>query len=295
MRSRSGQRVSLGEMLRDYSVELVPTAPRLIDSAIERLQPRTLVSLTWVPGSNPMDMVAPAAKLRRAGLFVMPHVGARHLQSRKQLEDLAACLVGEAGIDRVLVIGGDRRKPAGPFDSSLAVMQSGVFQRVGVVKMAVAGFPEANPQIPSQILDAALTTKVAFARQEGIRLSLMTQFCFSAGPILSWLQRLREGGIDVPVRVGLAGPAGVMTLLRYAVRCGVGNSVHVLTQNPAFARALTDSGPEPIMREMASALSREEWNRLGISGFHFYLFGGLNRTLEWIASIKARKPLPVYT
>src|SRR5581483_7568538 len=141
MRSRSGQRVSLGEMLRDYSVELGPTAPRLIDSAIERLQPRTLVSLTWVPGSNPMDMVAPAAKLRRAGLFVMPHVGARHLQSRKQLEDLAACLVGEAGIDRVLVVGGDRHKPAGPFDSSLAVMQSGVFQRVGVVNMAVAGFP----------------------------------------------------------------------------------------------------------------------------------------------------------
>ena len=295
MRSRSGQRVSIGEMLRDYSVELVPTAPRLIDSAIERLQPRTLVSVTWIPGSNPMDMVAPAAKLRRAGLFVMPHVGARHLQSRKQLEDLAACLVGEAGIDRVLVVGGDRHKPAGPFDSSLAVMQSGVFQRVGVVNMAVAGFPEGNPQIPSQILAAALVTKVAFARQEGIRLSLMTQFCFSAAPILSWLQRLREGGIDVPVRVGLAGPAGVMTLLRYAVRCGVGNSVHVLTQNPAFARALTDSGPEPIMREMASALSREEWNRLGISGFHLYLFGGLNRTLEWIASIKARKPLPVYT
>lgn len=291
----SGRNLSLGEMLRDYSVELVLAAPRLIESAIERLQPRTLVSLTWIPGSNPMDMVAPAAKLRRAGLFVMPHVGARHLQSHKQLQELAARLVGEAGVDRVLVVGGDRRKPAGPFASSVAVMQTGMFQRVGIVKMAVAGFPEGNPQIPAAILDEALAAKVSFARQEGIHLSLVTQFCFSPSPILSWLRRLRERGIDVPVRVGLAGPAGVMTLLRYAVRCGVGNSAHVLTQNPAFAKALMDSGPEPIMREMATAADRDEWNRLGIAGFHFYLFGGLNRTLDWIAASKPRKPVAVYT
>jgi methylenetetrahydrofolate reductase (NADPH) len=282
-------------MLRDYSVELVPAAPRLIENAIERLQPRTLVSLTWIPGSNPMDMVAPAAKLRRAGLFVMPHVGARHLQSGKQLQELAARLVGEAGIDRVLIVAGDRRKPAGPFDSSLAIMQSGVFQRVGILNMSVAGFPEGNPHISPEVLDAALAAKVAFAQQEGIRLSLTTQFCFSAGPILSWLGRLRERGIDVPVRVGLAGPAGVMTLLRYAVRCGVGNSAHVLTQNPAFAKALMDSGPEPIMREMATTADRDEWNRLAIAGFHFYLFGGLNRTLDWIAASKSRKPVAVYT
>src|SRR5690348_8917132 len=152
MPNYTGRIMSLREMLRDYSVELVPSSPRLIDSAIDRLQPRTLVSLTWVPGSNPMQMVAPAAKLRHAGLFVMPHVGARHLQSRKHLEELAARLVGEAGVERVLIVGGDRRTPAGPFDSSLAVMRSGAFQRVGIVRMAVAGFPEGNPHIAEENL-----------------------------------------------------------------------------------------------------------------------------------------------
>lgn len=282
-------------MLRDYSVELVPSAPKLIQSAIEHLPPRTLVSLTWVPGSNPIDMVAPAARLRRAGLFVMPHVGARHLQSRKQLEELAARLVGEAGVERVLIIGGDRSKPAGPFDSSLDVMRSGVFQRVGILRMAIAGFPEGNPHISPATLDAALAAKVTFAQREGIRLSLVTQFCFTAEPILSWLRGLRERGIDVPVRVGLAGPAGVITLLRYAVRCGVGNSMRVLTENPAFAKALLDRGPEPILREMAAAVDPGSWERLGITGFHFYLFGGLNRTLDWIASQQSRKPVAVYT
>lgn len=282
-------------MLRDYSVELVPTAPKLIQSAIERLPPRTLVSLTWVPGSNPMDMVAPAARLRHAGFFVMPHVGARHLQSRKELEELAARLVGEAGVERVLIVGGDRSKAAGPFDSSLDVMRTGVFQRVGIVRMAIAGFPEGNPHISPAALDEALAAKVAFAQSEGIRLSLVTQFCFAADPILSWLGRLRERGIDVPVRVGLAGPAGVITLLRYAVRCGVGNSMHVLTENPAFGKALLDSGPEPILRELATAIDAESWDRLGVAGFHFYLFGGLNRTLDWMASQQARKPVAVYT
>lgn len=286
---------SLGEMLRDYSVELVPSAPRLIDSAIERLQPRTLVSLTWMPGSNLMEMVAPAAKLRHAGLFVMPHVGARHLQNRKQLEELAARLVGEAGIERVLIVGGDRRTPAGPFDSSLAVMRSGVFQRVGILRMAVAGFPEGNPHISLGALDEALAAKVAVARQEGIRLSIVTQFCFSADPILSWLRRLRDGGIGVPVRVGLAGPAGLITLLRYAMRCGVGNSMHVLTENPAFAKALVNSGPEPILREIGMAVDQPEWDRLSIAGFHFYLFGGLSRTLDWIVDSKSRKGVAVYT
>ena len=295
MSSRTEQEKSLGEMLRDYSVELVPRAPRLIDSAIDRLPPRTLVSLTWIPGTNPMDMVAPAAKLRHAGLFVMPHVGARHLQSRKQLEELAARLVGEAGVERVLVVGGDRRKPAGPFDSSLAVMQSGIFQRVGILRMAVAGFPEGNPNISTEALNKALAAKVAFARQEGIRLSILTQFCFSAEPILNWLRGLRERGIGAPVRVGLAGPAGVMTLLRYAVRCGVGNSMHVLTENPTFAKALVNSGPEPILREIATELDEPEWERLGIAGFHFYLFGGLNRTLDWISASKSRKPVGVYS
>ena len=130
--------LSLSEMMRDFSVELMPGDARQIDIAIERLPPRTVVSLTWIPGSNPMRMIGAAAKLRRAGLVVMPHIGARHLQSRKQLEELSERLVGEAGVDRVLIIGGDRTRPAGPFDSSLAVMQSGIFQRVGIFQIGRA-------------------------------------------------------------------------------------------------------------------------------------------------------------
>lgn len=284
------------EMLRDFSIELVPGDSRLIDSAIERLQTRTLVSLTWIPGSNPMEMISAAAKLRRAGLMVMPHVGARHLLSGRQLDELAERLVGEAGVDRVLIIGGDRRRPAGPFDSSLAVMRSGAFQRVGIFELAMAGFPEGNPHIAAKVLDEALTAKVEFGRREGLRLSIVTQFCFSHEPILDWVRRQRARGIDVPVRVGLAGPAGIVTLVRYAARCGVGNSIRVLTENPSFAKALVDKGPEAIIREIAASLADEEARAdLGVAGLHFYTFGGLGRTLEWIETATSPRRLAVHT
>lgn len=287
--------LSFTEMMRDFSVELMPGDARQVDTAIERLPPRTVVSLTWIPGSNLMRMIGVAAELRRAGLIVMPHIGARHLQSRKQLEELSERLVGEASVDRVLIIGGDRGRPAGPFDSSLAVMQSGVFQRVGIFRMAVAGFPEGNPHLPSTVLNEVLEAKAECARRDGVQLSIVTQFCFSAGPIVAWLRRLRASGLGVPVRIGLAGPAGVITLLRYAVRCGVGNSAHVLSENPAFAKALTDRGPEPIIRDLISSLREKDSPEANIAGLHFYVFGGLSRTLDWIAGTRSRRPLPVYS
>jgi methylenetetrahydrofolate reductase (NADPH) len=277
----------LNEMLRYYSLELTPGDTRLIAAAIERLHPRTVVSLTWIPGSNPMDMIVPAARLRRAGLLVMPHICARHLRSRAELDQLAERLVGEAGVERVLIVGGDRTRPAGPFSGTLEVMRAGVFQRVGIRRIGVAGFPEGNPHISGMVLDEALAAKLNFSRREGLQLSIVTQLCFSSESIIAWLRRLRERGIEVPVRIGLAGPANLITLLRYAVRCGIGNSMHVLSENPSFAKALVDRGPEPIIYDIAESI---EGQNLGIAGLHFYLFGGLSRTLDWIAAVRSRKP-----
>ena len=288
--AKSAADSTIAGMLRDYSLELVPGNAKVIEAAADRLEPRTLVSLTWIPGSNPMHVIAPAAKLRRAGLLVMPHIGARHLESKSQLDRLAESLVGEAGVDRILIIGGDRPEPAGPYDSSLAVMQTGVFQRVGITRIAVAGFPEGNPHIPSKVSDDALAAKVDFARRDGLELSLVTQFCFAAAPIVTWIRRLRSRGVQFPVRIGLAGPAGIVTLARYALRCGIGNSVHVLTENPTFAKALVDRGPEPIIREIASSFSEEDASAIGLAGLHFYMFGGFSRTLDWIDAVRPTRP-----
>src|SRR5262249_416949 len=160
----------------------------------------------------------------------------------------AARLADDAGVDRILIIGGDRAKPAGPYDSSLAVMQTGVFQQRGIPRMAVACFPRGNPNLPEAAMGEALAAQPRVAPRSGPDLSIVTQFCFQAEPIVSWMQRLRARGIQNPVRVGLAGPARLVTLARYAVRCGIGNSLRVLTEHPSWARLLTERGPEPIIR-----------------------------------------------
>jgi methylenetetrahydrofolate reductase (NADPH) len=282
---------SIAVTLRGYSIEVNPSESKIIDAAPSRLDPGTEVFLTWIPGANPMDMVAPAAKLRRAGLFPVPHIGARHIESASQLERLAGRLVAEAGVDRVLIIGGDRDKPAGPYDSTLAVMQSGVFQEAGIIRTAVGGFPEGNPNISETVLAEALTAKVNFARSVGLQLSVVTQFCFEAEPIVQWLQRIRTAAIDVPVRIGVAGPAGLLTLTRYAIRCGVGNSLRVLTEKPSFAKLLIEKGPEPIIQGVASAISSGNGAALppDIAGFHFFVFGGFNKTVDWISAQRAER------
>jgi methylenetetrahydrofolate reductase (NADPH) len=276
-------------MLSGYSVELHPGDSKVLDAAQQRLTPGTEVFLVWIPGANPMDLVAPAAKLSLAGLVPVPHIGARHLESSSQLDRLVGRLVDESGVDRMLLIGGDRAQPAGPYDSSLAVMQTDVFRKAGITRVAVAGFPEGNPNIPNPALEKALRAKVNFAQDAGLELSIVTQFCFTAQPIVEWLRRIRAKGIDNPVRVGLAGPASVAKLLRYAVRCGIGNSLHVLTEHPSFAKLLTEKGPESIIRDIAA--KAEAGNNgslpLGIAGLHFFVFGGFERTVDWVNAERA--------
>jgi methylenetetrahydrofolate reductase (NADPH) len=284
----------MAALLHGYSIELTPRESKIIDAAPGRLDQGTEVYLTWVPGADPMDVVAPASSLRRAGLIPVPHIGARHLKSASQLEHLAVRLVAEAGVDRVLIVGGDRHRPAGPFDSSLAVMQSGLFQKAGILRMAIAGFPEGNPNISDAGLEEALAAKASFARASGLQLSVVTQFCFEAEPVVAWLHRVRGLGIDIPIRIGLAGPAGLITLMRYAVHCGVGNSLKVLSEKPSFARLLIEKGPEPILRGIAAAAAPSSTSvlPLGITSFHFFVFGGFTKTMDWIDSRRAHPNQP---
>ncbi|HTX14403.1 MAG TPA: hypothetical protein VMD77_03830 [Candidatus Baltobacteraceae bacterium] len=280
---------SVAEMLKGFSIELNPGDAKVMDAAPGRLEPGTEVFLTWIPGTNPMETIAPAGKLRKAGLFPTPHIGARHVESAAQLEQFATRLAGE-GVDRVLIIGGDRDKPAGPFDSSLAVMQSGILQKAGITRINIGAFPEGNPAIPDALLVPALPAKVNFAKSNGLQTAIVTQFCFDAEPIIKWLHLIRGQGIDLPVRVGLAGPASIISLTRYALKCGVGNSIKVLTEKPAFAKLLVDKGPEPIIRDVAAGIGPTEGSKLplGIAGLHFFVFGGFNKTVDWIQAQRAQ-------
>jgi methylenetetrahydrofolate reductase (NADPH) len=273
----------MGSMLRGYSVEISPTNEKVVASAVERLEPGTEVYFTWIPGEDVFRAVVPAGALRKKGLFPVPHIGARHLETVKQLDDLLAQFASE-GVDRVLLIGGERDVPLGPFDATLQVMQTGLLQKHNILRLGISGFPEGHPKLSEQVLGESTVAKMKYAREIGLEVSIVTQFAFEGEPIAEWLKRLRALGVDLPVRIGLAGPAGIATLTRYAIHCGVGNSIRALTKGASFGRLLSERDPEAVIRDLIAAAPNGDPTAppMGIAALHFYTFGGLKKTVEWI-------------
>src|SRR4051812_35619950 len=212
------RREQIVALFRGWSVEISSRDTRGLDAAADRLPAGTNVYLNWIPGDTHHRSVAAAVKLRTAGLNPVPHVGARHLASFTQLADFLARLAGDANVKQTLVIGGDSDRPVGPFESALQALETGLFEKNGITTVGIAGYPEGNPRISTTALGAALTAKLARIQGGGMQPYIVTQFCFEAPPILDWVAGLRRAGIDAPVRVGLAGPASITTLMKFALR-----------------------------------------------------------------------------
>lgn len=271
---------ALRRLLESCSFELAARDP----AAAQRIAPRLAggrdLFIEFLPSETYHQSVRAAVTARRAGFNLVPHIAARHLDTATQLDDFLARLTGEAGVTRVLVIAGDGEHPRGPFAGSLDLLQSGALARHGISELGIAGYPEPPPKMARRELDQALDAKIAFAGRHGLDLFIVTQFCFEPEPILAFLRDLRQRGIDRPVRIGLAGPANVVTLLKFAVRCGIGASIRaVRTHADSITRLLGDAGPDELLRSLAASFAAEA--ALGPVALHFFPFGGLQRFAEW--------------
>ncbi len=277
--SPDDERRSIQALLAGASLELSSRDPAEVDACADLLEPGTAVYISMPPGQTYHGTVALATRLRRAGLRPVPHVAARRIASRDALDEHLARAAGEAGADSALVIAGDSGRPSGPFDSSCALLQTGLFQRHGFVRIGVAGYPEGHPKIAETVLETALSTKKVLARRAGLDLQVVTQFCFESGPVLAWAAKMKGHGL--PVRVGLSGPASLPRLLRFAMLCGIGNSVRALEAQPrAVTRLVVEAGPEAVVRDIARP------GGAPIAGVHFFCFGGLVRTARWLRAVR---------
>ena len=272
-----GRRIAA--LLMGASIELCSRDPAEIDACVGVLEPGTCVYIGMPPGQTWHGTVALAARLRRCGFVPVPHVSARGIASRAALEEYLARAAGDAGVDSALVIAGDSERASGPFDSSLALLETDAFQRHGIVNVGVSAYPEGHPKLAATVLDAALEQKKDLARQTGLRLRVVTQFCFEAEPVRSWTARMKHHGL--PVHVGVAGPASLPRLLRYAALCGIGNSVRALKARPhAITRLMIETGPETMLRQLASLTGSS------LFGLHFFAFGGPVRTARWLRAVQ---------
>jgi methylenetetrahydrofolate reductase (NADPH) len=271
--------------VRGFSIEA--TRPTLSDIAMlaQAAPAGTDVYLSAIPTRPVRDLIEAAVGVRAAGLEPVPHLAARNFASLSALDEMLCELATEARVRRILLIAGDRDEPAGQFRSAIEVIDTGLLPSRGIEDIGIAGYPEGHPRISAEALDRALAAKIEAAAQTGLRVHIVTQFAFSAEPILLWIRRLRNLGIDHPVRIGLAGPTSLTTLLRYAQRCGVKASAQGLARQAGLAKHLFgNAAPDAIVGPLALACSER---RLGDVGLHFFSFGGVGATARWAAAAGA--------
>ena len=137
-----------------------------------------------------------------------------------------------AGISEVFVIGGDRKQPAGPYESALPLLEDIAQYTGGLMRAGVAGYPEGHPTV------AALDLVDALLAKQHLATHIVTQMCFAAPKILDYAALLRREGLDLPVWAGVAGSVPRTKLVALATQIGVGSSLKFLSRKGPLARKL---------------------------------------------------------
>jgi len=274
----------LAGLLDGASIEVTPRTAAKVPDFRPLLPAGTRVYIAHVQGTPIDDMVATAARLRAEGFEPMPHFPARLIAGRAELADWIARYRDRADVRQALVLGGGVARPAGSYDSAMQLLESGLFD--GFDRLHVAGHPEGNRDIDPDGSDenvmAALRWKQDFSRRSDAQMAIVTQFAFEAAPVIAWADRLAAEGIDLPIHLGVAGPAKLQTLIKFAIACGVGPSLRVLQRRAAdVTRLLLPHEPTDLLTDLAAHKARRP--DMGIQAVHLFPLGGIAASATWLA------------
>jgi len=267
--------------LTDFSLEV--TRPKLTD--LEAIRDSAgagiRVYVSAIPTRPSAELIEQSAMVRKVGLEPIPHIAVRNYTSRDELSGIIGRLASEAAVRHVLVISGDRGDSSGPFTASLEIIESGILQQHGITNVSIAGHPDGHPVVANDVMYRALLAKIEAAEQSGLTADIVTQFAFDANGITRWVMKMRDLGIEAPIRIGLAGPTNLTTLLKYAQRCGVKASIGGITKHAGLVKNLFGvSAPDSIVRVLAGENAA---GSLGSVAVHYFSFGGVAATSKWAA------------
>ena len=273
-------------LIENYSVEMTAKDIASLRQAAPGIAADTPVAVTFLATESLDQRMAAAALVRTLGFEPMPHLSARRIESPAELEAMVSRAAAEAGARRMFLVAGDPPVPAGPFEDTMSLLRTGLFERNGFRTIGIAGHPEGHPIMDQAMIWNALNEKHAEIAARGMTTLIVTQFGFDAAPFLAWLAELRSRGIDAPVRIGIPGPAGIKTLLRFAAHCGVGASASVMAKyGLSITKLLGTAGPDRLIEALARGLQPAH----GDVRLHFYPFGGVEKTIGWINDYLAAK------
>jgi methylenetetrahydrofolate reductase (NADPH) len=285
------QKVSdhLKEFLTDFSIEVMPRTAAKIESFKEILPKNTRVYIAHIEGVPIKEMVQTAKRISSEGFNVMPHFPARIIKDKSTLEEWINMYQGEAGINQALLLAGGVDKPHGTFESSMQLVETELFERYNFKNLHFAGHPEGNKDIDkdgsNKNVDEALLWKQKFNERSDIDIAITTQFCFEAEPVIEWANSLTNNGINIPIHIGVAGPAKLQTLIKFSIACGVGPSLKVLQKRAKdVKKLLLPFDPNDFLETLAK--HKKENPKFNISNIHFFPLGGIKTNASWIKNAK---------
>jgi methylenetetrahydrofolate reductase (NADPH) len=270
------------ELISGFSLEMTgKDVPGLVE-AKDSIPLGTRINVTFLGNEDLRMRVSAAERVRELGFVPVPHISARRLQSRGQLEEFLGALQGVGASENVFVVGGDPATPEGPYEDSYGVIRTGLLRDYGVKHVSIAGYPEGHPDIPGEKLWEALEDKSLSLKQQGLGATILTQFAFDTDPVMTWIDQVRARGIDTQIRIGTPGPAGIKRLLGFARRFGIGaNAMIVKKYGFSLTNLMGTAGPDRFVSDLSGLLAQDP--RSGSVRLHFYTFGGLLATSEWAA------------
>jgi len=214
----------------------------------------------------------------------MPHFPARIIRDAAMLGDWIARYQGEADVRQGLILAGNPAEQLGEFHSSMQLLETGLFDKAGFTRLHVAGHPEGNRDIDPDGSDRnvmdALRWKQSFSDRTDATMAIATQFCFDAKPVIKWVDRLAAEGIALPVHIGVAGPAKLQTLIKFAIACGVGPSLKVLQKRAMdVTKLVLPYEPNDVVAALAAHKTAHPG--FGIEQVHFFPLGGIKTNATW--------------
>lgn len=263
-----------------YTLEITGKDIAQVQAARAVIPPGTPINIAFLGNENHAQRVNAARVIRDCGFEPVPIISSRRLLSRQDRDDLLGALIAEAAPRGFLLVGGDPANPAGPYRDLLALLQDGIVERHAIRHVGITGYPEGHPKIATDELWRALAWKVRFLEDAGCAVEITTQFGFDAEAILDWIARLRDMGIEVPVRVGVPGPADVGKLLRFARQFGVATSLGIASRyGLSLTNLLHRVGPERFFDRLTTGMAEGD---LGRVQYHLYPFGGMEAGVLWM-------------
>ena len=240
----------------------------------------TRVYITDVGVDPVAQIISASRKVTDMGYATVPHIPARRIESEGALESRLSGLIKEAGVDDILIIAGEADEQMGPYAESLAILQTGLIDKLGIKNVAVGGHPEDNAAYGGRDVMQVLREKIEFGANSDADFRITTQFGFDGAKFVSWAEEVKAAGIDAPIHLGVAGPAKITTLIKYAALCGVGNSLNFFKKRTsAIAQLATKHSPEDVVDPIETAWREGRGN---IAQLHVFPFGGLQGSCDWL-------------